>query len=128
MMKRWIRGWPAQAVCGGHHVAVFFVLPDTFFDAELFTCMGCGEIFCFDREHERYGGARFEVLCGELTCPGCGASLDGLVAYPATFRCPNGEEGHFELPRTYPPDEEMVLFQVWDIRSEFPLRSTKDYS
>lgn len=128
MRKRLIRGWSAQAVCEGQDVAVFFVLPDTFFDAELFTCMGCGELFCFDRERERYGGARFEALCGGLACPGCGASLDGLVAYPTTFRCPNGEEGHFELPRTYPPDDEMVLVELWDIHSELPLRSINDQS
>jgi rubredoxin len=114
-MKKWtIRGWTADVPCDGTVVRVYYVLPDTFFDVTLFTCRTCGALFGVDREREHYSGRPFDKLRDRLTCPECGTSLRDLTEYPETFRCPNGEEGHFVPPPSYPPDSELVNFDVWD--------------
>ncbi len=89
-------------------------MADTFFDVTLFTCRSCGAVFGVDREREQYSGRPFDKLREKLTCPDCGTSLRDLVEYPATFRCPNGDEGHFVPPGIYPPDSELTNFDVWD--------------
>ncbi len=114
-MKKWtIRSWTKDVPCDGTPVRVYYVLPDTFFEVTLFTCRTCGALFGVDREREHYSGRPFDRLREKLTCPECGTSLRDAVEYPETFRCPNGEEGHFVPPRTYPPDSELVNFDVWD--------------
>jgi rubredoxin len=114
MKKLTIRGWSRDVTCGAATVLVYFVLPDTFFDVRLFTCMSCGALFGVDRDREHYSGRPFDELREKLRCPGCGGSLGDLVEYPETFLCPGGDEGHFKPSATYPPDSELVTFDVWD--------------
>ena len=114
MKKLTIRGWTKVVPCGDATVRIYYVLPDTFFDVRLFACTTCGALFAVDREREHYSGRPFDGLRGTLTCPQCGSSLRDVVEYPETFICPDGEEGHFEPPTTYPPDSELVNIEVWD--------------
>lgn len=114
MKKRTIRGWSRDVPSDEGSVRVYFVLPDTFFDVTLFTCTKCGALFGFDRDAEHYKGPPFSQLQERLTCPQCGASLRELAEYPETFLNPDGSPGHFVLPRDYPPDSELVSFDVWD--------------
>jgi len=115
-MKKWkIRAWTAEVpVSGAGTVRVFYVLPDTFFDVTLFTCMNCGALFGVDREREHYSGRPFDELRRTQRCPECGESLAYLQEYPETFRGPTGEEEHFAPPRNYPPDSGLVDLDVWD--------------
>jgi hypothetical protein len=64
-----IRGWSASVDCGKAAVNVYYVIPDTFFDMTLFTCLSCGALFGVDRERERYSGNSFATLRKHLTCP-----------------------------------------------------------
>jgi hypothetical protein len=114
MKKRTIRGWTRQIPCAQQMTRVYFVLPDTFFDVALFTCLSCGALFGIDRDAEHYIGPAFDQLRARLDCPDCGSSLDKLADYPQTFRCPDGSQGHFAPSRDYPPDSELVSFEVWD--------------
>jgi rubredoxin len=109
-----IRGWMKDVTCAGSIVRVYYVLPDTFFDVTLFTCRSCGALFGVDRDREHYTGRPFEKLRVTLTCPQCATPCAELTEYPGTFVCPDGEEGHFLPPPTYPPDSELVEFEVWD--------------
>ena len=114
MKKIAIRVWRELVPCGSEKVLVYWVLPDTFFDVFLFTCRNCGAIFGVDREREHYSGRPFEELRQSLTCPACTTPCTELVEYPQTFVCPDGSEGHWDPPRTYPPDTELVTLEVWD--------------
>lgn len=114
-MNPWtIRGWTSNVEDGAGTVQVFYVLPDTFFDVTLFTCLECGALFGVDREREHYSGRSFERLREDALCPACGHLLADAAEYPQTFRHPDGRIGHFEPPRRYPPDSELVPFVVWD--------------
>lgn len=114
-MKKWrIRVWYRDVPCNGADTRVYFVLPDTFFNVTLFQCAACSAIIGVDRDGEGYSGKKFENLRGSLECPNCGESLANAYEYPQTFRCADGSEGHFELPREYPPDSELVELEVWD--------------
>ena len=90
-------------------------MPDTFFEVDLFTCMSCGAVIAVDRERERYSGMPWEQKRAIDSCPQCADSLKASVKYPETFRCPDGTEGHFVPPKEYPPDSELVTFEVWDV-------------
>jgi rubredoxin len=113
MQKETIRAWSAE-VGEDEPLRVYFVLPDTFFDVALFMCKSCPAIFAVDRDAEHHSGQPFEELRRELVCPECGAPLLDAVEYPGTFRYPDGTEGHFTPPRTYPPDCELVTLEVWN--------------
>jgi len=62
MKKITIRGWAMDVPCGKDVVHVCFVLPDTFFEVELFTCHACGAIISVDRERERYSGVAWSDI------------------------------------------------------------------
>ena len=114
MKKITIRGWAMDVPCGKDVVHVCFVLPDTFFEVELFTCHACGAIISVDRERERYSGVAWSDIQTRESCPQCGNSLREAAKYPGTFVCPGGGKGHFVPPATYPPDSALVSFEAWD--------------
>jgi hypothetical protein len=114
MKMRTIRGWTADALCGKETVPIYFVLPDVFFEVDLFSCKTCRTLFGVDRERERYSEKAWIDIQTTQACPQCGNSLQNAVKYPETFTCPDGSEGHFLPPAKYPPDSELVDINVWD--------------
>ena len=97
---------------------VWYTLPDHGYDIQLFTCVGCGELFCIDAEYLELLNCTLAELVPDATCPSCKAALSGsLQASPRTFRTNNGVLGHFEPSRIYPVDADAVTMNVWDLAS-----------
>jgi hypothetical protein len=111
--KRTIKIWSADVVLGGETTRVFYSLPDTFFEVDLFTCRECHAILAADRGRERHIGKTFESERAHLGCPQCQFSLADAPPYPQTYFTERGFEGSFTPPTRYPPDSELVPVEVW---------------
>lgn len=118
MRKTVIRGWRCSVTQNNATTEIYFVLPDMFFEVELYSCTSCGALFGIDREAERYLGRSFESEKSTLSCPNCSRNLLSSAPYPQTFLRSDGSVGTWSLRRHYPAESEKLEFSVWDPFSE----------
>ena len=96
---------------------IYFSLPD-FYSRLLYSCLHCGAIFTVEEEDEWAYKISLTELIEKEKCPHCQALLaENLKPYPRSFLGNDGEAGHFEPGKTYPPDSESVVQEVWHLYS-----------
>jgi len=96
---------------------VYFSLPD-FYSRFLYSCLHCGAIFTVEEEDEWAYKTSVADLIKKEKCPQCQAPLaETLKPYPQSFLGKDGEVGHFEPGKTYPPDSESLVKEVWHLYS-----------
>ena len=119
MQKKLIRCYPAQALGAQDKLEdVVFTLPDFGYDIRLYSCLSCGALFTASGEDEHFSGVSVAARAQILSCPDCGSSLaTSLQPYPQTFRVSDGSISHFNPGRSYPPDSDSTIKEVWHLYS-----------
>ena len=85
----------------------------------LYSCLACGARFVADPEHEYYMHDSLAERIAQLSCPECSSALrETLKPYPDALRTSDGYVGHFEPPREYPPDNQSIVVELWNLDSK----------
>jgi hypothetical protein len=117
--KTRLRAYRASALgANDRPETVFFTLPDFGNATRLFSCLTCGALFALPGEDEDYSALSLERRIGDAACPGCGDALSSSLApYPASFRENDGSIGRFDPGPAYPPADDLVELELWDLSS-----------
>jgi len=117
MKRKLIRCFKADVMTKAGVQEVYFSLPD-FYSRFLYSCLHCGAIFTVEEEDEWAYKTSVADLIKKEKCPQCQAPLaETLKPYPQSFLGKDGEVGHFEPGKTYPPDSESLVKEVWHLYS-----------